>query len=493
MNDRGSIEMIKSMSLIPSTPTSHPFAQAAIKCDFEAHGWVEEEWFFSGTANLYEEDANGIPQAFFMDALYTNRLLVRRPADPARFSGNIVVEILNPSARIDIDRMWVCAWKSFMREGDIYIGVTSKPDVLNSLYTADPERYAPIRWDNPLPDRPLPENNGPFPILPEHETGLFWDMLTDLSRLLRTTDVRNPVRDFLAAPSLLRSNGRPWLYLTGWSQSGGYMVRFRQTFANLPEHNVDGPLFDGWLEAGAGSIPCPIHSFSPAKPFFSTPEGFRGRIVSREPYIAVNTETENEHTRWTGDSTVPGQLFRCYEISGSSHDSKYNLVDWYTNDPDIAKRGHKPEFYGMEPYPNDYPYEFLFSAAFRNLFVWVREGVPAPASLQIPIGLDGKNQKDALGNTRGGVRTPFIDLPTCVYSKYCTPKDAPTTTRDFFGHIVPFTGEKMQTLYGSLAYYRELAAARTDEIIAEGYLLAADREAIIETAVGFARERGLTD
>lgn len=100
-------------------------------------------------------------------------MLIRRPEDVRKGRGNVIVEILNPTARIDIDRMWVNSWPYFVRNGDIYVGITSKPDVLDSLYRFDGERYSSIRWDNPLPDRTLPEKNGPFPFNPHYETGLF--------------------------------------------------------------------------------------------------------------------------------------------------------------------------------------------------------------------------------------------------------------------------------------------------------------------------------
>ena len=69
---------------------------------------------------------------------YVNRVLVRRPQNKSRFSGNVVVEILNPSARVDIDRIWVETWRFMVRNGDIYIGITAKGDVLDALYRIDP-------------------------------------------------------------------------------------------------------------------------------------------------------------------------------------------------------------------------------------------------------------------------------------------------------------------------------------------------------------------
>ena len=118
--------MLKSFTYQPVTETSRPFAAAAETCGFAEKGYVEDEYFQTGTANVYEENPDLSPEILYPDAPYTTRVLIRRPADPGAFSGNVVIEILNSSANIDIDRMWVNSWPFFMRNGDIYVGISSK-------------------------------------------------------------------------------------------------------------------------------------------------------------------------------------------------------------------------------------------------------------------------------------------------------------------------------------------------------------------------------
>ncbi len=401
--------MIKKIELIPTTPFSHPFARAELACGLSEKGYLEEEYFITGTANVYEEDEAGQAKVLFTDAPYINRMMIRKPGDLCRFSGNVVVEILNPSARIDIDRVWVETWSYMVRNGDIYIGITSKSDVLKALYTVDPKRYDRISWKNPLPGRPLPKP-GLFPVLSEYENGLFWDMLSDLAVLLKTGGERSPLSQY----------GKLTLYLAGWSQCGGFITRYRETFADKVSSELGAPVFDGYYHSGAGSSRAPINSFADSEPFWESRKNFAGYIKSSEPFMVINTETETPHTRWGGDMDLPWAKFRVYEIAGSSHDSKYNLMDYYETDTDLIKLGLNQPYYGMEPYPLDYPYEYLFSAALRNLYAWVREGVPPPPSQKVDRLQNGESAKDTFGNTKGGLRSPFIDLPTCLYSKYCT-------------------------------------------------------------------------
>ena len=130
--------MIKEIRQIPITAESHPFGTAEKKCDFARRGFVEEEYFMYGTANVYK-NVDGIAAVAYRDAPYVNRFVVRRPDTKERFSGNIVVEILNSTSWIDIDRMWAISREKFMRDGDIYVGITSgeatratKPTVVKS-------------------------------------------------------------------------------------------------------------------------------------------------------------------------------------------------------------------------------------------------------------------------------------------------------------------------------------------------------------------------
>ena len=134
---------LTDVQYIPTTETSWPFGRAAIACDFDHLGYVEKEYFFSGLARIYQELPHGKAGVIFEGVPYTNRVISRMPADPAKFSGNVVIEILNSTAGIDIDRIWINTWKYLTRSGDIFVGITSRGNVLDALNRFDPERYAP--------------------------------------------------------------------------------------------------------------------------------------------------------------------------------------------------------------------------------------------------------------------------------------------------------------------------------------------------------------
>ena len=488
--------MITEMKWIPVTPGKHPFAAAAGKCGFEKLGYVEDEYFMSGTANIYDEDDEHNPVVAIADAPYTTRLLIRRPEDLKRFSGNIVIEVLNASAMLDIDRMWVNTWKYFTRHGDIYIGITSKGQVVDSLMRFNPERYGEINWSNPDKTRvPIEEiKNVPMLFLEAYESGLFWDMLIDLARLLRTEDAKNPLAGY----------GKARLFMTGWSQSGGYVARILHSFAYQPEIEADGPLFDGYLLAGCGAFDAPMNAYSSAFRFGQKgiPQG--SILGGKEPVIAINTESENKYAFWYGDFDEPEFKFRTWQIPASSHDTDYNLMEYYAGyqREDLNRIGITNTWEGCEGEPMDCPYEPVFHAAFDHLYRWAIDGVPAPHAPKIRtqivhkmetedrnIGNYVRNVTDAFGNAVGGIRHPSVDVPTGTYTSYSRRLDG--SIQEMFGNVMPFSPEKLKALYGSLDEYRRLVEESASRMMAEGFLLKEDKEELIERVVEAARRRGL--
>ena len=94
---------------IAVTAQSYPFMtarRAQELVDLEKLGDIEEEFFISGMANVYDWDADGGLSVRIANAPYTTRILVRRPVTPARFSGTVVVEPLNNARAYD----WAFVW-----------------------------------------------------------------------------------------------------------------------------------------------------------------------------------------------------------------------------------------------------------------------------------------------------------------------------------------------------------------------------------------------
>jgi hypothetical protein len=124
-------------------------------------------------------------------------------------------------------------------------------------------------------------------------------------------------------------------------------------------------------------------------------------------------------------------------------------------------------------------HHYVLQAALSQLHNWVSTGRPAPSG--IPIELNGEQSVlDECGLARGGVRTPWVDVPIARTSGVGGEE---STMASIFGSGELFDAATVQRLYpGGEADYLERFTASLDAAIQSGFLLAADREEILELA-----------
>src|SRR5205823_882901 len=77
-------------------------------------------------------------------APYTTRAVVRRPIDPKKFNGTVIVEWLNVSGGVDAGPDWTLTHNELIRDGFAWIGVSAQAVGLNATKNADPTRYVPL-------------------------------------------------------------------------------------------------------------------------------------------------------------------------------------------------------------------------------------------------------------------------------------------------------------------------------------------------------------
>jgi hypothetical protein len=234
---------------VPVTAASVPFMAASrlvAPTDLAKVGYVEEEYFLSGKANVYDWKEDG-SITVLGDGPYTNRILVRKPIAPSKASGTVVVELLNASNGYDASSGWASLGDLTIGRGDVWIGITIKPFTVVALKRFNPARYSALSWTSP---RPMPEG---CKLTPDYsadtEEGLIWDILSQLGALLKSKDAKNPLAGY----------GVKYVYMTGVSQSGMNIL----TYINAGFHgkatlDTGKPLYDGYLidtGHGAGSNP----------------------------------------------------------------------------------------------------------------------------------------------------------------------------------------------------------------------------------------------
>jgi len=464
---------------LPVTAQSYPFLASdhdSTPIDLAPHGYVEQEFLISGQANVYSW-----PSLDTLDVVasgpYTTRILVRRPTDPARFSGHVRVEPLNPTSGHDLDAEWEIAHDGFMHAGDAYVGITVRPQTLLALRRFDPTRYARLAMSNPLP---VPERCAPYPDAEENasEDGLAWDIISQVGVLIKTDSPANPLRDLHPRTSTL----------TGWSQSGSYDLTYLDAVARHVQLPDRQPVFDDYLPGAGSYAATPINQCAPT----ITPGDPRARYnpPAGAPVIVVSTPTDfftaasyDRPTDRPADSDTPARRIRLYEIGGGCH-LPGDQGNYFPSTSELVRAGFPAE--NRVAYPlSTFPLHAVLDAAFADLDAWVSTDTAPPHAARLtpvdPHVWPVRVTRDAYGNALGGVRTPAVDVPTATYLERGL-KAPRSDNSAYAGYDIAFSPDYLKILYPTHQDYVDKVTADVRTLVTGRWLTPADGKQMISQA-----------
>jgi hypothetical protein len=416
-------------------------------------GYVEHEYVAAGTASSYRATSalsHDGRWTFVSDssAPYRTRVLVRRPADPARFSGTVVVEWLNVSGGVDTDPEWNSLREEIVRRGDAWVGVSAQrvgvvggPVLLagaqgagKGLRAIDSARYGSL------------EHPG---------DGFSFDLFTQVARAIRSgagLGGLEPKR----------------LIAAGESQSA---------FALVTYYNGVQPLthtFDGFFVHSRGAVGLPLAAPGKyadiANSLKGTPTIFR--TDRNAPVLDIQTETDvasilNSYAARQPDSNH----FRLWEVAGTAH-ADAHLV------------GSVAKYIECGGLPiNNGPMHVVAKAALRALTTWLTTAKAPPTAprLDVTPGATPQIQRNPDGIALGGIRTPPVDVPIAALSG-ATADPNPSTICLLLGSTKPLSSARLAQLYPSRATYLQRFDADADATIKAGFALPDDRAALLAFA-----------
>ncbi len=437
----------------PAETRSTPFL--AWYQDLSEVGYVEEEYLVSGNANIYEYVDNAAQrpevQVAIPDVPYTTRILVRKPRNPARFNGTVLVDVLNATAGWDGDAVWYGNYPYIIRSGAAWVGVSTKPVTVNFLRDG---------WGRP----PWPTRNASrYATLSMPEFGQVWDMLTQVGALLKSDrDRGNPMRRYDVER----------LIMVGYSQSAAYQVTYANSFHELSRQRNGQPVYDGYLITAGGASAKDVNAFT----IENLPRGDLRNIVQVDvPVIKVQTQTEvvNFPSYPTRQSEAQYPWVRTYEIAGGSHVDSWRDVEG--GQALVRDLGLPPSFCPAPANPkNPLRTAFYESAALSNLIRWIRHGVQPPPSRFMELTTTSTGAfalaRDADGNVIGGVRPPELQAPIGTYLE----SNSGPGFCGLYGGFSLFSAERIDELYPRRrSYEREFIRGVWDSV-RDRYLLPAD-------------------
>ena len=345
---------------------------SATPIDPAAHGYVEQEFFASGTAHAFTATSTPDDGRWTIEpsasASYKTRILVRRPASPSKFNGTVVVEWMNVSGGESAPD-WDYLNPMLMRDGYAYVGVSAQAlgveggaPILGiggssvGLVRQEPSRYGTLHH-------------------PGDQYAL--DMFAQIGRALRTTADRL---------SWARSIPDTW-------SPGRVTVRL------LPHHlRRCNPAEHARLRRHLHPQP------GRRRERLGGTAGLSGSLRIRTdlavPVFMFETQTDLTTLGYASAQQPNTDRIRTWEVAGTSHADAY-LV------------GSNASALGCTQPINNGPQHPVVQAAFVAFDTWVTQGTPPPSPS--PFRLASTNPAtyalDSYGNVIGGVRTPAVDVP----------------------------------------------------------------------------------
>ena len=431
------------------------FIGSPIAVNLKRFGYLQREYAASGTATSYRSAAPLTGDGHWSfepdaQAPYRTRVLVRRPADPARFSGTVVVEWLNVSGGVDADPEWATLHEEMLRRGDAWVGVSAQqigvmggpvlvrvdvPGAENTgkgIKAIDPERYGSL--DHP-------------------GDGFAFDIYTQVARALR-------------AGTRMGGQRVKRVVAGGESQSA---------FALVTYYNGVQPLthaFDGFFVHSRGAVGLPLVAAGRYADIAGSITGTATTFRDDQDAPVMDVQSESDVTSVLSSYRArqpDSDRFRLWEVAGTAHADAHL----------IGSTGARLDC-GVPI--NNGPLHVVAKAGFRALTAWMENGKAPPTAprLEVTPGTPPQIQRDADGIALGGIRTPPVDVPVAALAG--TPGPTPSAICLLLGSTTPFSDQRLAKLYPTRAAYLKKYREHADAAIKAGFVLAKDRAALLEFA-----------
>jgi alpha/beta hydrolase family protein len=399
--------------------------------DLAGAGYVEREYVARGTAVSY---------AGHEPAAYATRVAVRRPESAGSFSGTAVVEWLNVSSGSDAAPDWTYLAEEIVRRGHAWVGVSAQ-----HIGVEGGEAAVGVAGVAPSGIKARQR----YAALSHPGDAYSYSIYASVAAALDEGPLSDLVVDVLLA--------------VGESQSAFALT----TFVNVVHERA--PVFDGFLIHSRGGAAMPLGE--PGRPL--DPREYRGSTPTpvRDdldvPVLMVQTESDLLGLLDYLPARQPDSAFvRLWEVAGTAHADRYQI-------------GELEELLGCPRPVNRGQQAYVLRAALRWLDGWARGGDAAPSATRLEVA-DRAFVRDAAGNTRGGVRTPVVDVPVELLRG--DTEAGASYLCQLFGSTLPMPPELVRERYADRADYLAAYERAADAAITAGFVLAEDRDELLAEA-----------
>jgi hypothetical protein len=414
---------------------------SAAPFDVGAYGYVEREFFATGSAHRYlKADGSVFGREYSASAPltrgeiagdYTTRTVVRQPSADI-FNGTLVVEWTNVTTGQDGEFVFGESYNTLLSEGYAVAVVSAQKVGVDNLVATLPERYGDLEVEPELCAATCPADT------------MSWDIIAQVSKALR--DASNSPFAHLDIDNVI---------LTGQSQSAGLTAAYYNLF------HTDHRLFDGFVFwDGAGPLRTDIDT----------------------PAIALSSWTFNSG----GPVPVTGRYTREWEINGAAHGSAF--VHEYM-DAVFVRDGTQPNGQSFTDWHLGIGHcastqvgtkvrvGQVIGGAINSVRRWIRTGKPASPTTTFLRNADGTLAHDDRGFVIGGVQIADAATPVVRFEHNTGGWTCPAA-----GAWADYTAQELEQMYVSHDSYVKKVTRVTLAALAKGHIIAADAKATIREA-----------
>lgn len=433
--------IIGPIEAMPHSNSSHNSIYSASAIELTANGYIEQEYFFQGTANRYTTE--GLETGEIVDSghPYRSRLIVRRPESAADFNGSVIIEWLNVTGGTDKDIDWWFSGRHMIRNGYAYIAVSAQRQGIDSLKEWGPDRYG----DLDVTHDGMVQNDA-----------LSYDIFSAVAKAVTRNDQR-PIPGQVDILGGLRADK---IIATGHSQSASRLANY---FNNI--HPLD-PMFDGAMIHGGG-----------------------GRIRDDQNVRIFKIMAETDMPRRAATPQPDTDYFRQWELAGTSHvDVDFDLEFARMR---LLINGEPPENAVVRdqqcalPTLSRVSFRDAMNAAYEHLAKWVDDGTLPPVAPRLKVARMLPRlefARDEFGNILGGIRLADHAVATATNTGMNSSGGGGSRFCGLYGSHHPFDEATLRNLYPTHEGYVDAVRAVVEENLAGGYILTYAAEKTIREA-----------
>jgi len=401
-----------------------------------AVGYVEEEFFYEGTASQFDTPAGADGKLIDGGHKYKTRLLVRRPIDAKKFNGTVLAEWQNVTAGYDLDAHWESSFEQIVRGGYAWVGISAQrvgvQQPPNGL-----QQYSPVRYGS------LDVTDGGKLTKDELSYDIFAQGMQAVKHPQGTSPLGSLKAQRVIAIGASQSAARLGIYINSLHKQLGAPVDAYLVFIGGAKIRED--------------IPVPVMKI------LSETDAI-GQVPSRQPDTKKFVE---------------------WEVTGASHAGRHlSLNSGSLNRRDGIVREAPVCEHPM--YPRT-PIDNVLGASYDLIDKWIKTGAAPPTAPkaevfskqgEIPgrpgepaqIGTVWDYKRDARGNALGGIRLAEFDVATSLSTR----ENSGNTFCRLYGRYEPFSDDVINQMYPTHAAYVAAVNKVTDANVKAGYLQAAD-------------------